>query len=444
MRDSHAVAWGLVGVMSLSICAVLAVGVHTGPSKGEIEAALTPTAEDEVWLAALPRMAPALRERVDAIMGVEWPQHVVPVRGGDSWYLRGAPPEQGWVERHELRRRCAEAMSDLLRVDGVCLSSAAWEPREELGGAPTYREPRLPNLRVCRCAMQWYGVETMLADDPLPALALADRLYDSLQPVASVIDFLIRGSLGSMRDVIYARLALRGKLPDVRLQGWLNERCGARRSLLDAYRAERLLWNGPLARDVLANAPRAKNALYGDSMDLWELLDFHLHAEQDLLAIQDAYRLVQDHLEGRVEAAALDVIADRQAEGGRTLRLGTLSHQGMIWTLVTSRTQHHMIRLLVRIARLPGVLPADEQALRARLPEAKATLAAGPWDLQVRYQCLGADRFRLYVPEASPLPTVLESERSRLQYGESTPPQRSGPPPALHVRCNAVECALPH
>ena len=169
MRGGLLVIWILVSLLALGLVTGLVVGVRQAGGAVELETALAATAGDAAWLASLPRMDPKLRDRAWSWMKTDWPTGF---RGSSSkdyaWFLAGEPIPHTLLEHHEGERDHMEVLSRLLDRPGLCLSSAAWALDEQ---EQHFFGPRhIPHLVSTRYALRWYGMETMLEEDPLPAL----------------------------------------------------------------------------------------------------------------------------------------------------------------------------------------------------------------------------------------------------------------------------------
>ncbi|MDJ0523110.1 MAG: hypothetical protein QNJ90_13660, partial [Planctomycetota bacterium] len=77
----------LAGVGLLAV-AGLVVGVRDWSGEDELEAALAATAADEAWLAALPEVDSALRDRAWAWMKTSWPVRFTSAHKQEAWFLR--------------------------------------------------------------------------------------------------------------------------------------------------------------------------------------------------------------------------------------------------------------------------------------------------------------------------------------------------------------------
>ncbi len=403
----------LAGVGLLAV-AGLVVGVRDWSGEDELEAALAATAADEAWLAALPEVDSALRDRAWAWMKTSWPVRFTSAHKQEAWFLRGEAPPAEVRERHEAARPHMRELMFLLAQPDLCLSSAAWA-RTELAD-PTQLGPKhIPNLLHCRYALSWFGVESMLADDPQPALDAIDRLCASMTPAGSLIDALIAIAMADTRDHAYLRLIQRGALPRHVVTRWLGERPTATRAVLDAYRGERLLLWGKLAASMLRGGDEVLPLLFADGADLGQRMDVLWHGKRDAAYVLRSHRLFERFLEEGVPTSAFEELEARREAGGTLAQMGVPHHRAVLWSVVVSRAKHRIRRLLVRAARLPGGIPADDAELRTSLPRSVAAMAYGRLELALRYERVGADRIRIYVPADTPLPELLEP--SRASYG---------------------------
>lgn len=441
MRLHRAIGGFLIGLLGLAGLAAVALTVRQHRQGQELQQVLVRSAEDQAWLAGLPRVDPAARDQAYAWMRAPWPTDSFgSLLADETWYLEGDAPPATLRGRHEAERAPMAELEAILASEGPVLSSVAWVDGERgARGRDAYADRAIPNLLHLRRAVRWYGVEAMLAADPGPTLDRVDRLLDALQPVTTGIEALILSALSASRDRMYLRAVYRGALSSARYTRWLRETSRATEWYRDAYRAERLLFWDPLARDVLLGGAHARLALYGESVDAGEELDWRVHARRDLARVISAYRLLEDYVRGHCDADALDVIEAWQREGGRTLSMALPSRSGMTWALLDALANHRLVRMLAITVRSDGPIPTSAE----ELPPDVVLERKDRFDVEVRYKRVAADRVRFFVPLDTPLPALIAGDQRKNRIDGPTR-RAAGPLPVIGPLAGfALEARLP-
>ena len=441
MASRKAKWWGI----GLGLAAVLLVGtillVWWGRRSAirELERQLALSPADEAWLASLPVLTDAQQSRVQVIHRNQWPNPDVPFRGGVDWAFRGQPPDPGLLERHELCREHADRLAELLAVEGICLSGAAFARRPD-GELRAYDDPlrTMGNLLVSRGMATWLGLEVLLVEDPEPVLVQLDRLEEALRPVAGIIDAMIHASVVYERDSAHLRCAVQGRLSAARRARWLAEPSRTRALSREAQRAERVLALAPIARDTANGDPRALRMLYGDDASFVERFEWQVRDPGRYLRSVEAVRFAEACVEADDFGPVLTGPDAPSAEDPWALR-----PEGLLWTILTQRAAQRLMRLAAELQALGEAAPADEAALQRDHPELAARMQSGPWDLALAYERLSPTRIRVFVSPTTPLPVPFGGRRAELPTrGVTTTEKPKDPMPVLDLRFDDIRVDL--
>ena len=441
MASRKAKWWGIgLGLATLLLIgSILLVWWGRRSAIRELERQLALSPADEAWLASLPVLTDAQQSRVQVIHRNQWPNPDVPYRGGVDWAFRGQPPDPGLLQRHELSREHAERMAELLAIEGICLSGAAFARRPD-GSVRAYDDPlrTIGNLVVSRGMATWLGLEALLVDDPERVLDQLDRLEETLRPVAGIIDAMIHASVAYERDSAYLRCAVQGRISAERRARWLAEPSRTRACSQDAQRAERVLVLAPIARDTVAGDPRALRMLYGDDASFVERFEWQVRDPGRYLRSVEAVRFAEACLAADDFAPVLTSPDAPPDDDPWSMR-----PDGLLWTILTQRAAHRLMRLAVELQALGARAPADEAALQRNHPDLGARMRSGPWDLALAYERLSPTRIRVFVSPTTPLAPPFAARRAELpRRGATTTEKPKDPMPVLDQRFDAIRVDL--
>jgi len=337
----------------------------------------------------------------------------------EAWYFEGATEasaeDSGWAKS---LRPVMEELRGILREGPLCLTSLGWIRQDEKRLAArrvSERQVRLPHLLRLREAYRWFAFEAMEADDPAPALQALDALDRALSQPGCLMDTMISVALGAMRDRAYARLALRGNLPEEHLKAWLGEPARATSWMADAWRGERLLYWAPLGHDLVAGEA------VGDVLGSRGGVAGWLHGAADCALYLEYLAALEGHQRGSVEVDDLHRLTQRVGRLDYSfITPGTpLAVYGMS---VSAGAEHRMIRLGVLVAlasKRSGAVPDTDEVAREWLGSRAALLDAGTWEVALTYERLGEKRYRIAVDPKSPMPPILRGSIQAAQMRRS-------------------------
>jgi hypothetical protein len=358
----------------------------------------------------------------------------------DAWIAgTGSPPNQ--VEDIILASAADFAAAlPPLRGDGLVLSGYGWMAEDLPVGRrrmPFTSAMRLPNLLCVRELALWLRHATAVATDPRPSLADLDALNAAMARPVTLIDAMIALALADIRDRTYVDLALLDRLPDAERQHWLAEPCRHLALLADAIDGESVLM-----------AMAAAEMLEVESLELvsgWEKsmasLRLWITGHRDCARMAE----VEVHAAQRLRGQRLDTWNDGPAFNDQLGILGRICMPNLTESAITALqadARHRMTRLAVMLIGMErrGGLPADQAALRAALGDADLLAPAGD-HLHLLYEALTADRFRVVVDPASPLPDFDDPKRmGKRTLMAGAPPAKE---PLVWLRGQDIELRVP-
>ena len=437
-KSTHRRWWIAAGVLLLLLGLVVGLGLwRRFQGHAELEALLARSPEDEALLSTLPDLSPGLRARIDVVLGrgIRVPQ----VQDGSDfvWALRGDDPPEDLRKDHERQRADVQPFLALLEEEGICLSQAAFA-RPPDSPVPTYVDARVRTLVPSRRVADWLALDTLLADDPLPSLDRLDRVTAALLPTGGLIDSLIWGAVARRRDEAHLRLLYLEVLPKGRREAWIAESARHREYVTAGLRTERLLYTGPLTRDIAAGTSTARRALFPGDMDLEDWYEWYVLQPGEAMDGLRGERQIEQVLAGEDPRTGLSTYDRRYEDHPWVANVDAL-----VWTVLQHESRHRMLRLAARLLAIEGLAPADEAALRTRHPDLAPLLDPGPWHLALDYERLAPHRVRLFFSPTTPLPAELASYRADLPTAHSSgPPDETEEPSPLRIRVDEIEFDL--
>jgi hypothetical protein len=348
----------------------------------------------------------------------------------ETWYLASAahPPEED-REWAEALRPVMEDLRGILSAGPVCFTSLGWirQDKERLAASRvSERRLRLAHLLRLREAHRWFAFEAMTTEDPRPALDALDALGVALSDPGCLIDAMIAGACASMRDRAYARLALRGELPEERLEAWVGEPARGTSWVADAWRGERLLYWAPLGQDLLAGSS------IGDHFDDQGGVAAWLYGASDCALFLEFLEANEGHMRGTVDVSEVRHVSDRIGSLGLPYDLAVANRAAMYMVSVRWRAEHRLVRLGVLVALVAHEsrsVPNTEAEARAWMGSRAVLMDAGAWDVALKYERLGDKCCRIAVDPKSPLPAIFEETSAAAQVLQSP----LGAPPGNRV-----------
>ena len=395
------------------------------------------TTVDE-FVARAPAVDPAVQQAWDAwthAVSASWTEPNYDQAGWDRWIVDVGPSPESIVRTVEERRATMTPALDLLRQDGVILSAWGWAaidlPPGRRGHADVERL-RSPNLLVLRDLGTWLAYAAVLAEDATGHLDDLARLQVAMGQPATLMDAMMEVAVASIRDRAYLELAVRGALPGDAAARWLAEPSRALERLAPAYAVDRALFSS--YGDYLSQSSPWGLHTYAASAYFdwspWRTLQLWTFGPQE----RAENAALQAHYAERLSGQRADAPV---ATGRRTsLWDQSASLQMCVITTLEADARQRMTRLAVEVLALArrGGLPADHAALLTALGTARIQT---PGDhLHLRYERLSAERFRLTVDPASPLPNFDDPSR----MGERT--KAIGTPPATAPMVSRTQHAL--
>lgn len=338
----------------------------------------------------------------------------------ESWYFaRAAHPPREDREWAENLRPVMENLRGILGEGPVCFTSLGWIRQDEermASSRVSERQLRLAHLLRLREAHRWFALEAMTAADPAPALDALDALAAALSSPGCLIDAMIAGACASMRDRAFARLAVRGELPQERLESWVAEPTKGTSWVADAWRGERLLYWAPLGQDLLAGSSM------GDHFDGEGGLSAWLSGASDCALFLEFLEANEGHLRGTVDAEIVRRATARVKDLGLPYELALGMPAAMYMVGVCWRAEHRLVRLGTLIAlasRERGRVPSGEAEAREWMMSRAALMDAGTWDVALAYERLGEMRYRIAVDPRSSVPEILKGTNEAAQVLQS-------------------------
>ena len=213
------------------------------------------------------------------------------------------------------------------------------------------RQLRLPHLLRLREAHRWFAFEAMTTEDPRHALDALDALAAALSNPGSLLDAMIVGACASMRDRAFVRLAVRGELPQERLERWIAEPTKGISWMADAWRGERLLYSAPLGQDLLAGSSMSDHFDgEGGGVEGW------LHGASNCAAYLEFLGATEGHLRGTVDADTARREATKVEDLGLPYEHALGIRAATCMTGVRWRAEHRLVRLGAVLAEADAAL----------------------------------------------------------------------------------------
>jgi hypothetical protein len=267
----------------------------------------------------------------------------------------------------------------------------------------------------------WLRYRAVLAADPTDALADFERLERALANPACLAEAGLAREVAQLRDRCYGDLALLGRLPAAAGARWLAEPVRMVAQAADACRGERIIRLGGAVELMRVSLIRFLDR--ADAREPWlETLRSWTYGPDDAAGMAEFAGQLEARLRGEGEQTV-----PLTAEVNRLHRHLLDEHDLVQCALDAAKYDagRRLARLAVRILGLAarGIsLPASQDELQARLGDAHL-LAGGVEQLDLSYEYLGPDRFRLDIDHASSLADLAAvGDRSNYGHGRGWPP----------------------
>lgn len=350
-----------------------------------------------------------------------------------------APEIHDWVEG---RREVFAPARLLVRnpelvISGFGFVAADLPPQRQ--GILNTSALRIANLLAVRDFARWLSYESVLANDPFPALSDLDALLQALDPPITLIDAMIAVAVSDIRDTAVFALAWRDRLPAEYRAAWLDEAPMHVHWIARGLEGEiALLWAGmanSLSDGLLFDVGSSRAWWW--SWSGWQLWT---QGYTECSIAVDWLGAWCDRLDNR-RPDVLTLPTSGDFAPGVLTAMALVNCPESALTALQAAARHQQFRLAVRLLSLPpDELPADRAELERRLADPTA-LNAGGDALALTYERLGPDRFRLSVDPHAPGPNLVVDPGRIADLGKAVGTPASAEPYVLGS--GKVEVSLP-